>query len=567
MEEAPSREQLKVLVSSINEQQDKMVRTLGMTRDLNRSFAAELEPLKTPIYFLWEFLGYGEFPNNRTQRYLLSSFRASPPDFLSECILQIKIGGMPIDDIDARCALIDFYSDLAKEYRIKLMKKNLVNTISLFLRDGWQKTNNRIKNINLGRCVKWWHLWPPVGVPPLLSAYEFFFYAALLALCLKLYNSFNDVPIKRIELSADRIDGYRYIDTLISDNYNYCLYFQSAEMTLQLPIILPDESDSSINNQEYPMYKAIYNTDSIPLRCMNSSDPFDSSKRRIINTTKMSRYWNIVFERAVRESGSVLPAPNEVVDKEYYSIRDIFLSVTSKSTKRNLDSCFCDFREQYPQYTNPLNTFHMNVKYSNSKESIKDDNKKWQHHGTYYRIDDEVKNIFLSDSLLITEKNMCNNPEAYFTSFDKKYLSNFRELRWNFDKKPNEAECALYMSKNALSSSWLTPYDISQCKYFITLSTSTIDSIRLNVNFKGAVNVWPSVVPDKQVGSSLIYEDQLKILQMRTDGLTVFVESKELANKQSIRLFVLSAIFSGLVIIIITFVIIALHRIYKKDKV
>ena len=116
MDAAPSREQLEALVTSINEQQDKMVRTLGMTRDLNRSVAAKLEPLKTPIYFLWEYLGYGDFPNNRTQRHWLSSFRASPSDFLSECIMQIKNGDMPIDDLDARRSLINFYSKLTEAY-------------------------------------------------------------------------------------------------------------------------------------------------------------------------------------------------------------------------------------------------------------------------------------------------------------------------------------------------------------------------------------------------------------------------------------------------------------------
>ena len=116
MEEAPSKEQLKALVSSICEQQDKMVKTLGMTRDLNRSIAAKLEPLKTPIYFLWEHLGYGDFPQNRTQRYWLSSFRVSPSDFLSECITQIKNGDLPIDDLDARHSLINFYSDLTEAF-------------------------------------------------------------------------------------------------------------------------------------------------------------------------------------------------------------------------------------------------------------------------------------------------------------------------------------------------------------------------------------------------------------------------------------------------------------------
>ena len=116
MDEAPSKEQLKALVSSICEQQDKMVKTLGMTRDLNRSIAAKLEPLKTPIYVLWEHLGYGVFPQNRTQRLWLSSFRTSPSDFLSECIMQIKNGDLPIDDLDARRSLINFYSEFIESY-------------------------------------------------------------------------------------------------------------------------------------------------------------------------------------------------------------------------------------------------------------------------------------------------------------------------------------------------------------------------------------------------------------------------------------------------------------------
>ena len=116
MDETPSREQLKDLVDSICEQQDKMVRTLGMSRELNRSAAAKLEPLKTPIYFLWEFLGYGDFPKGRVQAYWLSSFKTSPPDYLSECITQIKSGEIPVDDCDLTRSLIDFYSELTELY-------------------------------------------------------------------------------------------------------------------------------------------------------------------------------------------------------------------------------------------------------------------------------------------------------------------------------------------------------------------------------------------------------------------------------------------------------------------
>ena len=112
----PSREWLKELVCLICEQQDKMVSTLGMTRDLNRSFAAEQAPLKTPIYFLREFFGKCDIPNNRAQRHRHSSFWTSPPDYLSECIMQIKNGDLPIVDLNLRHSLINFYSELTEAY-------------------------------------------------------------------------------------------------------------------------------------------------------------------------------------------------------------------------------------------------------------------------------------------------------------------------------------------------------------------------------------------------------------------------------------------------------------------
>ena len=114
----PSGERLMELVNSICDLQEKMVRMLGMTREQNSSIAAKLEPLKTPIYFLWEFLGYGDFPNNKTQHHWLSSFNSSPSDYLSECIMQIKNGEIPLDDCDLSRTLIDFYSEISEKLEL-----------------------------------------------------------------------------------------------------------------------------------------------------------------------------------------------------------------------------------------------------------------------------------------------------------------------------------------------------------------------------------------------------------------------------------------------------------------
>ena len=114
--EAPSRERLKALLVSIRDEQNRLMARLGMSRELNASFAVKLEPLKTPIYVMWQYLGYGDFPDSKEQRIWLSSFKTSPPEFLSECMMQIKSCEMPIEDLTLRRQLIDFYSELQEQF-------------------------------------------------------------------------------------------------------------------------------------------------------------------------------------------------------------------------------------------------------------------------------------------------------------------------------------------------------------------------------------------------------------------------------------------------------------------
>ena len=116
MNNAPSREHLKSLLVSIHDEQRRLMARRGMSRELNASFAVKLEPLKTPVYVMWQYLGYGEFPDSKEQRIWLSSFKTSPPEYLSECITQIKNGDIPIDDLTLRRQLIDFYSELIKQF-------------------------------------------------------------------------------------------------------------------------------------------------------------------------------------------------------------------------------------------------------------------------------------------------------------------------------------------------------------------------------------------------------------------------------------------------------------------
>ena len=116
MDSAPSRERLNALLVSIRDEQVKIRNVIGPPKAFQQSMAMKLEPLKTPIYVMWQYLGYGDFPDSKEQRIWLASFKTSPPDYLSECITQIKNGDIPVDDLTLRRQLIDFYSEMTEKF-------------------------------------------------------------------------------------------------------------------------------------------------------------------------------------------------------------------------------------------------------------------------------------------------------------------------------------------------------------------------------------------------------------------------------------------------------------------
>lgn len=125
MEEMPSRERLILLVNSLCKIQDKILPQWGVASDFQRQIAAKIEPLKAPMFFLWEKLRFGsptELSPRGIKGYWMASFNTSPPDYLSECIQQLRSFEIPINEydggIDLQRSLINFYSDLQEMYEI-----------------------------------------------------------------------------------------------------------------------------------------------------------------------------------------------------------------------------------------------------------------------------------------------------------------------------------------------------------------------------------------------------------------------------------------------------------------
>ena len=123
MGEYQNREQLILLVNSLCEIQDKILSVKGMPKHIQQPNADKFEPLKAPMFFVWERLGYGsptELSPRGIKGYWMASFNTSPPDFLSECIQQLRSLENPINEydggIDLQQSLINFYSELQEMY-------------------------------------------------------------------------------------------------------------------------------------------------------------------------------------------------------------------------------------------------------------------------------------------------------------------------------------------------------------------------------------------------------------------------------------------------------------------
>ncbi len=120
-----TKEQLILLVNSLCELQDKIMSAKGMPKHIQQPIADNVEPLKASMFFLWEKLRYGsnaELSPRGIKGYWMASFNTSPPDFLSECIQQLRSFEIPINEydggIDLQRSLINFYSELQEMYEI-----------------------------------------------------------------------------------------------------------------------------------------------------------------------------------------------------------------------------------------------------------------------------------------------------------------------------------------------------------------------------------------------------------------------------------------------------------------
>lgn len=108
-------------------------------------------------------------------------------------------------------------------------------------------------------------------------------------------------------------------------------------------------------------------------------------------------------------------------------------------------------------------------------------------------------------------------------------------------------------------------FDISQSYFRCRVKTHTIDKIRLAFYFEGATEVDDvKFAADTIFGSSVIYN--IKNVDETDSEILIYARFKDLENMQSLRLFVVSSLIGGLIMVFVGFLVIYLYRVVRQVR-
>ena len=396
--------------------------------------------------------------------------------------------------------------------------------------------NSFLKRIKAFKRPLWlqWSWFPKDGAPPTLSILEVIVYLLVFLLCGYLFWKFNEIPYNKFIINVDKLTNVRHIT---KKDTTFQLHFQVADVVFKIP-------RHTLNPQDtIEIFHSLHTQDSIMFYIPNGiSDPIKS-----YISCGLSPYWCGVVDNYAKyceyEEVRIL-AYNHWHNKCLH-VSELNGMLSNHEAHR--------FPSERLKVSRPIDWKHRY--YYGLAVSTNDKEEKVQQW-----IDSIVDNHhFITNRQEIKKEN-----GAYYH-----YLNSYSATDNNQDCTHNHLRIwpkSRFMSTLSSTVSieppgWFELYDISQGWYEIKLNTTTIDSIALTIDFIGATDFYPmKIEPDEKGGNYIKYTNPIKILQIRKEGLKLYAQFKELESRQTIRCFAVTAILSGLLIVLITFFIMGVYR-------
>lgn len=433
-----------------------------------------------------------------------------------------------------------------------------------------------------------WNFFPKDGQPPTQSILEITVYILVFYYCFNLFIDFNRIPNTEIIVDAEKLNDYRFLSNSSTDDSTFYLHYQIAEIKVVIPRKNTDKIISFSNIDESGGISGQIYSDSMKLSCKKEIN------NRIHLLSKLNPFWYVVYSQAAKETGFT---PEFLFKKPMYiaGTHEIWMNFPKTN---HIPSDLKRVKELVSNSKEMKNFYHIKMASKIDKNiEIKEIDTTWFSaimtdsikYSTLYETG-SIKQKFYEQNIICNRQGV-EQAGGFSYNYLEQYICNnttqsivdkYNQVFLTFFEGDNPQEWGIletvkaffaftlygHLGRNLLSSlekpSWMERHDFSQGWYKFNLNSASIDSIRLIINFEGATDFYPIKINPDVIGSNYIqYSDSNKILQIKKEGLEFYAKFKELENRQTIRCFALTAILSGLLIIILTFIIIGLYRALK----
>lgn len=377
---------------------------------------------------------------------------------------------------------------------------------------------------------KFWNLYPEEPIK-LHSVVEMIIFALIFGVCLYLFVRWNTIPVREIEIRVEHISP-----ELDSAYQKSCSIRMTIPMTSQDDFV-QDTVPLTILSGKYD--KASVRNSFAYISFINDSLRHNKNSHSGIGITSDDKVTKFVESYGLTFYEYYNVYKNS--DKDLDSLYDAQIKIDNSQKGKPLRYIWC---EQTMPYGGFSNNIFRNQNLANKTDS----------YGlTSYRTEKISYDRFFT----------CANGTGEYAS--SVYTLNMKSSTHWYDFMDITAPFSTGTPME--TPRWGRLEDISQAYYNLKINSVTADSINLKIDFVGVTDFsYMNPMPDKISMSSIEFNDPVKIFKIRANGLRFHAHFKELDNWQVIRLFVVTAIMSGLFITFIGFFILIYFKFRRRKR-
>lgn len=405
-----------------------------------------------------------------------------------------------------------------------------------------------------------WHLFPQPKDVPIQSVYEICFFGLIFGICVYIYSKCNEIPYCQETIHIECLDNKNP-----GDKYGNNYLYPEAYINLRMPCTsvaeLRTNTSISLNGEKNKdNYLSVQFSYRIFWKEWKNIEP-NMSQATIDEEQKLKEGYN----RVNRLADSLLSNENPPQTENFRSLQNSLYSNYSILSNRNyrekcgitlnnLNEKYNLFKSLHTSFALPESATTPLYYYKFEQAIRKKYYNKYARVISHFNNSEQWRKVFCRDTILFLQKTEYRKSDIRQEGF---IVGTTAPKTTIYD--PYEIAIG--------DPGWFSFEDISQAYYHFSIISETIDSIQLRINFVGSTEFSELVPePDEITMSSIVYSNGEKIAKIKKDGLLFHVKFTELENRQTVRMFFLTAVMSGLFTIFIGFIVLAIYKMATRKS-